>query len=103
MGTHLDVNAWRAYLGVDLLTRLRFYENDLREISDASRLPYARFPVKYEWGPLGGLPAWDAVAVPRDALQTPGVRRTRGGRAGQSVRRYGNNFPDSQTRSLMNR
>jgi len=63
-GEYLDLGEWKTYLGMEPLEWLKQFDGDLREISDASRRPYASFPVDYEkgiwvsfpqFGPLGWL------------------------------------------------
>ena len=46
-----DLSAWQAcFTNADLLAALSRYEPILREISEASRRPYCRFPIRYEDG-----------------------------------------------------
>jgi len=50
-GERFDPAAWKAYFGdEDVLPWIQKFDPELREISEASRLPYSRFPVAYEKG-----------------------------------------------------
>lgn len=50
IGKPLDVVAWQDYLGADPLEWLKQFDPELREITEASRRPYCRFPLDYSLG-----------------------------------------------------
>jgi hypothetical protein len=56
-GKRVNLDDWRTYFGgQDVLPVLQKFDPELREISDAVRRPYSRFPVSYEKGLGTSLP-----------------------------------------------
>jgi hypothetical protein len=48
-GKRVDLLKWAEYLGdADILHALKKFDAEMNEISSASRLPYSRFPIRYE-------------------------------------------------------
>jgi hypothetical protein len=77
------LDAWRAYLGTDdLLVYLERYGADLDEISRATRLPYARFPIRYEDGIKASLPHVSSFRKLNQIMRLRAEARLERGQAG---------------------
>ena len=60
-GRHIDLAAWKDYLGADPLDYLQKFDPEMREITAASRLPQARFPLAYGKGAAMPFPQMDPL------------------------------------------